>query len=52
MKIEKPPSKARFKIRVFDLKTQKNKSFSIYETRTDFTLDKIITKLKKEIKKW
>lgn len=52
MKLKKPPSKARFKVRVFDLSKGKDKSFSVYGTNADFTLYGFIKQLKKEIKKW
>ena len=51
MNLKKPPSKARFKVRVFDLIKGGNKSFSVYEneTNSDLTLDGFIERLKKEI---
>jgi len=53
MKLKKPPSKARFKIRVFDsrIPNDSGKSFSVYETGS-LTRDALIKRLKKKIEKW
>ena len=49
MKLERP--KRRLEIRIVDMKTNKSKTFSVYESGREPDLEKIAEKLKKAIER-